>query len=234
MLTYILNYRWLFRPLWIATIIFAVIWAFASQPLAFALNLFTISLVVLVPAVLWKTDPSRWTVIVCLAFTVSYFATTFYQYAPIFVEPPTEPVEMMFKDRSTGAEHVLAVIPPDLAHKVQVLGLAKNLYLLAALLVLSGYAGLLVAKLWRIDPQATACMIVLAVAELFEPTQFSVCRLNVDPLGTGDIALASEWGERVAKQACGRLFGWWTPYVPTIICSLYIVGIITMRKFKRS
>ena len=228
MLTYILSLKRFSRPLWVTVTIVAVVWAFAAQPLMFALQLFTLSLVLLVPIALRGTDPTRWTVIICAAFAACYLLTIAYNYIPL-VEMPAAPVEM--KMRYAGEWHVIAIVRPELAQKIQTLGLANNVYRLSTWIIVALVSWLLMLKIFENDTRAAGCATVFAVAATFEMLQVIDCKLLNDPFGTGEIALAGEWGERVPKSSCGRTRGPWAPFVNPIICSFYFLALIAKKRF---
>lgn len=183
------------------------------MPVEIIVQIVTLSLIILVPMMLWAEEwrrngkptrpcpkPSTWAVIGCVVYTASYFLANAWQLAFVYLEPP------------------------------HAYGLALRLYTLHALLLVGLYISLIFFQLTRgralpIDTQARLVWVVVLIFEGWAVLEYVECKLWVDPLGSGDFILADIWGIETSRFACGRRFGWLAPYITPIITSLYLIWI---------
>ena len=168
------------------------------MPIETWVQIATLSLIILVPFMLWRRQPSKWAVIGCVVYAASYGITNIFHIAFWALDPP-------------------------LAY-----GFALRLYQASTLLLVALYAGILFYALMsgvRADFQAKLVWLVLFVAEAFAVLEYAECKMLVDPFGSGDLLLAQAWGIDVSRYACGRVFGSVTPYAAPIITSLYLIWI---------
>jgi hypothetical protein len=174
--------------------------------LTLALQIVTIGLIVLVPLMLYKTSPSKWAVIGCVVYTVSYFISNGWQIALWTLEPP------------------------------QAYGLALRLYQAGSLLLVATYGGITLYALFngtRMDLQAKLVWVVLVIAEGFAFLEYVECKMFRDPFGSDDFLLSQIWGIEVSRFACGRAFGSVTPYAAPVVTSLYAIWVnVQARRIK--
>jgi len=168
------------------------------MPIETIVQILTLSLIILVPLMLWRRQPSKWTVIGCVLYTASYFISNIWHIAFWALDPP------------------------------QAYGFALRLYQAGTLLLVAMYAGTFFYALVsgvKPDLQARLVWLVLFIAEGFAVLEYAQCKMLTDPFGSGDLLLSQVWGIEVSRFACGRLFGGLTPYMAPIITSLYIIWI---------
>lgn len=170
------------------------------MPIETVVQIVCLSLIILVPAMLWRTAPSWWAVSGCVAYTASYFISNLWQIAYVFLQAP------------------------------QAYGFALRLYQFSTLLLIFVYLCLLFLWLTRdkpttIDTQAKLVWLILLIAEGWSVVEYLECKVFVDPFGDGDFLLSQIWGIEVSRFACGRRFGAISPYVAPIITSLYLIWI---------
>ena len=157
-------------------------------------------LIVMVPTMLYRTQPSLWTVLGCVAYTLSFFISNLWQIALLTLEPP------------------------------EAYGLALRLYQFGSLLLVAMYCGIIFYGLTtkanlRHDLQGKLVWLVLLIAESFAALEYAECKMLTDPFGSGDLLLSQVWGIEVSRYACGRAFGTITPYMAPIITSAYLIWI---------
>jgi len=162
-----------------------------------ALQIITLALVVFVPLA-WKHKPSLWATLGVVAYTFSYLLSNLWQVALWTLEPPAA------------------------------YGLALRLYQQGTLLIIVFYVGIIFYGLtkagdFRHDMQAKLVWLVLLIAETFGALEYAECKMLIDPFGSGDYLLSQVWGIEVSRFACGRAFGYLTPYAAPIITSLYLI-----------
>lgn len=164
------------------------------------LQIMTIFLIVFVPVVLYRTQPSKWTVIGCVIYTASYFISNIWHLAFWTLDPP------------------------------MAYGFALRVYQAGTLLLVAMYAGTVFYALLtgiRLDLQAKLVWLVLFIAEAFAILEYAECKMLTDPFGSGDLLLSEVWGIEVSRFACGRTFGAIAPYVAPIVTSVYVIWINT-------
>ena len=164
-----------------------------------ALQIITLALVVFVPLA-WKHKPSLWATLGVVAYTLSYLLSNLWQIALWTLEPPAA------------------------------YGFALRLYQQGTLLIIVLYAGIIFYGLtkgenFRQDMQAKLVWLVLLIAESFGALEYAECKMLIDPFGSGDFLLSQVWGIEVSRFACGRAFGYVTPYAAPIITSLYLIWV---------
>lgn len=164
------------------------------------LQIITISLVILVPAMLHDMKPGNLTVISCVIYTLSYFMANLWQLSFVYLQPP------------------------------QAYGFALRLYTLSALAMMVVYAGIVLIGLSRAKPivfdlQTRLVWLVLLISEGWAVVEYMECKLFVDPFGSGDFLLSQIWGIEVSRFACGRRFGPVAPYIAPVVTSLYLIWI---------
>jgi hypothetical protein len=184
----------------------AAIWmAFLSWPIA--VQIFTLSLILIIPAIVWQAQPSKWAMIGCLLYVASYFISHVWQIAPYLLDPP------------------------------HAYGFALRLYPFGRLLLVVVYCGsLLYAMIAGVKPdrQAQLVWLVLFIAEGFSLLEYVGCKMLTDPFARTDLPLAQTWAIEGSKYACGRLYGWYTPYIVPIITSLYLLFVLRVGRWKGS
>lgn len=176
----------------------------------------SLSLLVLVPLMLWGTRPSWWTVIGCLMYPFSVLVANAFHLAFYILEPlPPEFAEAMalaMKDAPPSAY-----------------GFALRIFTASGLLLVAVYAMLVFFAL-RADLQARAVWLVVAVGECFAFVEYAQCKMLIDPFGSNDLHLAQVWGVEVSRYACGRVLGLWAPYMPPLIVGLWLVWVNMRRR----
>ena len=182
-------------------------------------QIITLSLIILVPFILpgqWGTRPSWWAVLGCLMYTASYLVSNAWQLA-FFALPPL-PAEI-----GDQLNAVMADAPAS------AYGFALRLYQAGALLLVAVYTAIIFFAL-RGDMQARLVWLVLAVAEGFAFLEYVQCKMIIDPFGSNDLHLTQVWGIEVSRFACGRVFGYASPYMAPLITSLYLIWVMSRRK----
>jgi hypothetical protein len=181
------------------------------MPIETIVQIIVLSLIVLVPLMLWRTGPSWWAVGGCVAYTASYFIANGFHIAFWILGPlPAE---------TAAAVDTIMQDAPASAY-----GFALRLYQAGTLLLVALYAGIIVLAL-KGDLQARLIWLVLAIAEAFALLEYVECKMLVDPFGSKDLHLGQVWGIDVSRYACGRAFGAITPYAAPAITSLYLIWI---------
>ena len=174
-------------------------------------QIITLSLIILVPLVIWGTRPSWWAVGGCVMYTASYFIANAFHLAFYLLDPlPT-----VYADALTSA---MEGAPPT------AYGFALRIYQASALLLVACYSVIIVFAL-RGDLQARLVWLVLAIAETFAVVEYAQCKLWIDPFGSNDLHLTQVWGIEVSRYACARAFGVISPYLAPIITSLYLLWV---------
>ena len=196
------SHRQVMAELTMYTILFGSYWVphHGLMSLQLLLQIITLSLVLLVPAMLHDNWPSNLTTVCCVIYTASYLLSNLYQLSFAYLQPP------------------------------QAYGFALRLYTLSALLLVAIYVGIIFAWLTKrkpivIDTQAKLVWLVLFIAEGWAVVEYLECKLFVDPFGSGDLLLSHIWGIEVSRFACGRRFGPVAPYVAPVVTSLYLIWI---------
>ena len=181
------------------------------MPTETVFQIITLSLIILVPLVIWGNRPSGWAVGGCVMYSASYFISNAWHIAFWVLEPM--PAEI--------AEQLKAVMAdaPATAY-----GFALRLYQAGTLLLVACYSAIIVFAL-RGDLQARLVWLVLAIAETFAVVEYAQCKMLVDPFGSNDLHLTQVWGIEVARYACARAFGVISPYLAPIITSLYLLWV---------
>lgn len=186
--------------------------------LTLAVQILCLSLIILVPLMLWRTQPSRWAVVGCVMYTASYFISNSWQIAFLVLDPLPPEVAAAVAQIMDGA--------PASGY-----GFALRLDQGNKRLLVAVYSTIMIFAL-RGDLQARLIWLVLAIAETFALLEFAECKLLVDPFGSKDLHLSTVWGVEVSRYACGRRFADWAPYAAPIITSLYLVWINSRKKFR--
>lgn len=195
------NYQ-IMSELALYTVLFGGYWIvlFDLLPLQLTLQVFTLSVVILVPAMLHNMKPGNVTAFGCILYTTSYLISNLWQLSSAYLEPP------------------------------QAYGFALRLYTLSLLLLIPMYVATIFLWLTKrkpivIDTQAKLVWLVLLIAEGWAVVEYAECKLFVDPFGDGDLLLSRIWGIEVSRFACGRRFGPAAPYIAPVITSLYLIWI---------
>ncbi len=150
--------------------------------------------------------PNFWTLVYALIFGASYFATNAFQAAWWLLDEP------------------------------QAYGLAIRIYTLAGWLLAVGYLGLYTytvltnKKLPKHDLQAKVLLVILLMAEGFEPLQYIGCKIWYDPFGDRDWFIREVWGISVSTYACGRALGQLHPFVAPFIYTLFALRVLWARR----
>lgn len=181
------------------------------MPIETWVQIATLSLIILVPLMLWKRQPSGWTVVGCVIYVASYFISNAFHVAFWIIDPLPPEFAKAIEAAMEGA--------PASAY-----GFALRLYQASALLLVAVYSAIIFFAL-KGDLQARLIWLVLAIAEGFAFLEYAECKLLVDPFGSKDLHLTQVWGIDVSRYACGRVFGSVTPYAAPIITSLYLIWI---------
>ena len=153
--------------------------------------------------------PNPWTIVFALIFFGSYFVTNAFHAAFWLLEPP------------------------------HAYGLALRLYTLSGWLLYVGALGLFAYTLLtnkvlpRPDLQAKLLLVILFIAEAFEPLQYVGCKIWYDPLGDRDPFIRDVWGISVDRFACGRALGLLHPYVAPVIYTLFALRVLWARRHDR-
>ncbi len=192
------------------------------MPTETIVQIITLSLIILIPLMLWGTRPSWWAVIGCLMYTASYFIANAFHLAWL-VLPGYETLEQIGKAKV--ASDLLGTLPPT------PYGFALRIYQASTLLLVALYAWIIFIALWR-NLQDRLVWLVLAIAETFAVLEYVQCKMLIDPFGSQDLHLTQIWGLEVSNYACGRAFGAASPHVVPIITSLYLVWVIIRRRQK--
>ncbi len=180
------------------------------------IQIVTLATIVFIPAILRGTRPTWWTVLGCLMYTASYLVSNAWQLA-FFALPPL-PAEI-----GDQLNAVMADAPAS------AYGFALRLYQAGALLLVAVYTAIIFFAL-RGDMQARLVWLVLAVAEGFAFLEYVQCKMLVDPFGSNDLHLTQVWGIEVSRFACGRVFGYASPYMAPLITSLYLMWVMPRRR----
>ena len=181
------------------------------MPIETLIQITTLSLIILVPLMLWKRQPSMWTVAGCVIYAASYFISNAFHIAFWILDPLPPEFAKAIEAAVEGAP-------------VSAYGFALRLYQASTLLLVAIYSGTIFFAL-NGDLQARLIWLVLAIAESFAFLEYIECKLLVDPFGSKDLHLTQVWGLEVSRYACGRLFAFWTPYAVPVIPSLYLIWI---------
>jgi len=180
------------------------------MPLETILQIILLSLILFIPLMLYRTKPSWWVVWGCVAYSLSYFIANIWQIAFWLIEPwPPEIAEAIQSIEAPGSP----------------LGFALRLFQAGTLLLVAMYAGTVFFALRDRGLQTRLVWLVLWIAESFAVLEYLECKVFTDPFGSGDLYLAQVWGVEVSRYACGRAFGYLTPYAAPIITSLYLIWV---------
>lgn len=176
-----------------------------------------LSLLLMVPLMLWRTHPSWWTVGGCIMYPCSVlianaFHVAFYVLGPL----PVEYAEAMALAME-GA-------PPS------AYGFALRIFTASSLLLVAIYSTIVFFAL-NTDLQARSVWLAVAIAEIFAFLEYAQCKMLIDPFGSNDLHLSTIWGIEVSRFACGRAFTSWAPFMPPIVTSLYLIWINSKRRF---
>ena len=190
-------------------------------------QIITLSLIILVPLMLWGSKPTKWATIGCVMYALSYFIANIWHIAFWTLEPP------------------------------HAYGFALRLYQAGTLLLVAIYTGVVFLALRQpritretgattinimpetgkklvehppiivegFDMQARLVWLVLFIAEGFAVVEYAQCKMLYDPFGSGDLLLSQVWGIEVSRYACGRALGTLSPYAAPIITSAYLVWV---------
>ncbi len=186
------------------------------MPTETIVQIITLSLIILIPLMLWGTRPSWWAVTGCLMYTASYFIANAFHLAFWALEPLPPEFAEAWKQAMDGA--------PASAY-----GFALRIYQASTLLLVAVYAWIVFAAVWR-NLQDRLVWLVLAIAESFAVLEYVQCKMLIDPFGSADLHIATIWGVEVSNYACGRMFGAMSPHVVPVITSLYLVWVIMRRR----
>lgn len=194
--------RQMYAELMLYGVLFGGYWLIVHKPVPMPLimQVFTISVVILVPAMLHNMTPGKLTAIGCIVYVVSYLLSNLWQLSFVYLNPP------------------------------QAYGFALRLYTLALLLLITLYVALIFLWLTKrkpivIDTQAKLVWLVVLIFEGWAIVEYAECKLFVDPFGSGDFLLSQIWGIEVSRFACERRFGPMAPYMAPVITSLYLIWI---------
>lgn len=181
------------------------------MPIEMIIQIISLSLLLLVPLMLWGTRPSWWTVTGCVMYPASVLIANTFHVAFYVLEPlPAVYAEAM--------EMAMLDAPPS------AYGFALRIYTASGLLLVSVYS-LMVFFALRSDIQARAVWLVVALGECFAFLEYAQCKMLIDPFGANDLHLSTVWGIEVSRYACGRVFTSWAPYMPPIVTSLYLIYV---------
>jgi len=173
----------------------------------------SLSLLLLVPLMLWGTRPTWWTVTGCLMYPFSVLVANAFHLAFYILDPlPPEYAEAMALAMD-GA-------PPN------AYGFALRIFSASTLLLVAVYSFMVFFALHG-DLHARLVWLVVAIGEAFAFLEYAQCKMLIDPFGSNDLHLAQVWGVEVSRYACGRVFPSWAPYAAPIITSLYLIWINT-------
>lgn len=186
------------------------------MPIEMIIQIASLSLLLLVPLMLWGSQPSWWTVGGCLMYPASVLIANAFHIAFYLLDP----------------------LPPEIADAVAAImkgappsayGFALRVYTASGLLLVAVYS-LIVFFALRADFQARAVWLVVALGECFAFLEYAQCKMLIDPFGSNDLHLSTVWGIEVSRYACGRVFTAWAPYMPPIVTSLYLIYVNSRRK----
>lgn len=201
-----------------------------------------LSLLLMVPLMLWGTRPSWWAVGGCLMYPASVLIANAFHIAFYVLDPLPPEYAAAMEVAMTGA-------PPS------AYGFALRIFTASSLLLVAVYSTILFFALSRqtydapfhgrvdawplkfhderkpvIDIQARMIWLTIALAETFAFLEYAQCKMLVDPFGSNDLHLSAVWGIEVSRYACGRVFTSWAPFMPPIVTSLYLVYVNARRR----
>lgn len=189
----------------------------------------SLSLLLLVPLMLWGTRPSWWTVAGCLMYPASVLIANAFHVADYVLDPLppeyVEPWKILPEPYAEQLKEHLSAKPPS------AYGFAIRIFTASGLLLVAVYS-IMVFFALRADLQARLVWLVVAIGEAFALFEYAECKILEDPFGSNDLHLSQIWGIEVSRYACGRAIASWAPFMPPIITSLYLVWINSRRKFR--